>query len=146
MKRRQVIAVAIIIITFGLLSGSYYFRPTHANPLDIESQYGGIVEKKPGESFTVKISFKNRGTTYGSWKVAVTFEGDYWTWESEGRLLTLHPGETETITWRGNVPVDATLDKVARLVVYYDNSFKLLRWWIHVVSDAELNIVYSRVS
>lgn len=146
MNKRLVISVAVILITLGLLSGTYVLEPTQANPLGIESLCGGTVEKKPGESFIVKISFKNKGTTCGSWGVAITFEGDDWTWKGKGRLLTLDPGETETVTWKGDVPKDASLDSIARLVVYYDDGFEVLRWWIRVVSDAELSIIYSRVS
>jgi len=146
MNKRRVISVTVILITLGLLSNTYVLEPTHANPLGIESLCGGTVEKKPGESFIVKISFKNKGTTRGSWGVAITFEGDYWTWKGEGRLLTLDPGETKTVTWEGNVPKDAVLDSIARLVVYYDDGFEVLRWWIRVVFDAELSVIYSRVS
>lgn len=146
MNKRLAISVAVILITLGLLSGTYVLEPTQANPLGIESLCRGTVEKRPSESFTVKISFKNKGTTCSNWGVAITFEGDHWTWKGEERRLTLDAGETKTVTWEGNVPKDAALDSIARLVVYYDDSFEVLRWWIHVVSDAELSIVYSRVS
>jgi hypothetical protein len=32
---------------------------------------------------------------------------------------------------------------MARLIVYYDNSFVPLDWWIHVVPSAELAITSS---
>lgn len=145
-EKKQVIAVTALSIIICLLIVIQSFQPTQAIPLEVESCCGGIVEKKPCEPFTVKISFKNKGTTYGRWGVAVTFEGDYWMWKGEERLLVLDHGETETITWEGTVPEDAPPDSVGRLVVYYGDSFKLMRWWIQVVSDAELGIIYSRVS
>lgn len=144
--KRHIIAVVVLCITIGLLIIIQNFQATQAIPLEVEPCCGGTVEKKPGDPFTVKISFKNKGTTYGHWRVAITFEGDYWTWKGEERLLVLDPRETETITWEGTVPKDAQLDSVGRLVVYYDDSFELMRWWIQVVSDAELGIIYSRVS
>ena len=144
--KKQVILVVALAIILGLVIVIQNFHPTQAVPLEVESRCGGTVEKKPGEPFTVKISFKNKGTTYGHWRVATTFEGNYWTWKGEERLLVLDPGKTETITWEGTVPKTALPDSVGRLVVYYDDSFELMRWWIQVVSDAELGIIYSRVS
>jgi hypothetical protein len=145
-EKKHIIALTTLLIITGMLIVIQSFQPTQAIPLEVESCCGGIVEKKPGESFTVKISFKNKGITYGHWGVAITFEGDYWTWKGEERILVLDSGETETITWEGTVPGDAPADSIGRLVVYYGDSFELMRWWIQVVSDAELGIVYSRVS
>lgn len=106
---------------------------------------GGVVDKTPCESFTVKISFKNTGKTDGTWSVNIAFEGEKWTWSGTPQTLTLKPCKTNTLTWNGSVPCDAPLDSVARLVVYYDNSFVPLDWWIHVVPGAELTITSSSV-
>jgi len=43
------------------------------------------------------------------------------------------------------VPCDAPVDSLARLIVYYNDSFTPLNWWIHVVSNAELTITSSSV-
>jgi hypothetical protein len=47
--------------------------------------------------------------------------------------------------WSGVVPINATLGSVARLVVYYEDSYKALDWWIRVVPGAELTIQSSAV-
>ena len=106
---------------------------------------GGVVDKTPCESFTVKISFKNTGKTEGSWSVNIAFEGEKWTWTGTSQTLTLKPCKTKTLTWNGTVPSDAPIESVARLIVYYDNSFVPLDWWIHVIPGAELTITSSTV-
>ena len=146
MDKRHVVAAVVLLVTIGSLIAIQSFQPTQATPLEVQTCYGGTVEKRPNEQFTVKIGFKNKGTTSGHWRVAITFEGDYWNWKGEERSLVLDPKETETIKWEGTVPIDAPQDSVGRLVVYYNDSFELMRWWIRVISDAELGIIYSRVS
>lgn len=106
---------------------------------------GGVVDKAPGEAFTVEIVFKNTGSTVGNWSVNVAFEGEEWMWKGTPQNLTLNASKSKTLTWRGNVPEDAPIDTVARLVVYYGNSFVALNWWIHVVPAAELTITSSTV-
>jgi len=138
--------VVIILLTLGTLGVVSIFMPTQAVSLDFETMCEGTVDKKPGESFTIKITFKNKGTTEGTWKITVTFEGEDWTWKGEEKQLTLKSYKTKTLTWEGNVPEDAAIDTVARLVVYYDSEFATLNWWIHVIPDAELYIIDSKVS
>lgn len=75
----------------------------------------------------------------------MAFEGDFWIWEGVPKNLVLPSGASETLTWQGIVPEDARVDSVARLVVYYDDHFKSLSWWLHVVSSAELDITSSSV-
>ena len=58
----------------------------------------------------------------------------------------MEPDKKETLKWEGNVPVDAEVDSVARLVAYYDGDYVALNWWIHVISGAELCVVDSKVS
>ena len=109
------------------------------------NQQDGVVDKAAGDDFTVKITFKNTGSTEGNWSVNITFEDEVWSQVGTPQNLTLNPGETETLTWTGVVPANATVDSVARLVVYYNDSFKVLNWWIHVVPGAELSIRSSSV-
>jgi hypothetical protein len=104
-----------------------------------------VVEKAAGDAFTVKITFKNTGKTVGSWSINIAFEDKSWVQVGAPQNLTLEAGETETLTWNGVVPANATVGSVARLVVYYDDSFKALNWWIHVVPGAELTIKSSSV-
>ncbi len=146
MQKKTVGVVAITLLALATLSIVYLLRPTQATLLEYETTCSGTVNKKPGESFTVTITFKNKGTSEGTWRVAVTFEGDNWTWKGEEKELTLKPSEKKTLTWEGNVPEDAAVDSVAHLIVYYGDKFVALNWWVHVVSGAELSIVDSKVS
>ncbi len=108
-------------------------------------QQDGVVDKAAGDAFTVQITFKNTGKTDGNWSVNIAFEDEVWSQTGTPQNLTLKPGETETLTWNGVVPANATVGSVARLVVYYNDSFKALNWWIHVVPGAELTIKSSIV-
>jgi hypothetical protein len=109
------------------------------------NQQDCVVDKAAGDAFTVTITFKNTGKTEGNWSVNIAFEDNSWSQTGTPQNLTLKPGETETLTWNGFVPANATVGSVARLVVYYDDSFKALNWWIHVVPGAELTIKSSIV-
>ncbi|MEM3641195.1 MAG: hypothetical protein QXH37_04680 [Candidatus Bathyarchaeia archaeon] len=104
-----------------------------------------VVDKVPCEAFTVNISFKNTGRTEGTWFVNIAFEGESWTWNGTPQILTLKPSKTKTLIWNGNVPCDAPIDSITRLILYYNDSFTPLNWWIHIVSDAELTITSSAV-
>jgi len=106
---------------------------------------GGVVDKVSEEVFVVEVRFKNTGSVEGSWRVNVAFEGEKWGWTGIARNLTLKPGQAKTLAWNGTVPADAPVDSMARLVVYYDDSWQTLNWWIHVVQDAELAIASSTV-
>lgn len=142
-------AVAILIITLfalGTLNAVYLFEPTQAASLDVEFTCEGVVEKMPGESFTVKMTFRNKGTTEGTWRITATFEGDEWTWKGQDKILALKPKEKETVTWEENIPEEAAIESIARLIVYYNDSYMAMNWWIHVVSGAELDFIYSNVS
>ena len=105
----------------------------------------GVVDKAPCEAFTVKIGFKNTGKSEGTWSVNIAFEGEKWTWKGTPQTLTLRPSKAKTLTWNGSVPCDASIGSMARLVVYYNDSFTPLNWWIHIVSNAELTITSSSV-
>jgi hypothetical protein len=106
---------------------------------------GGVVNKAPSKAFTVEITFRNTGETEDTWSVNVAFEGEKWIWTGTLQNLTLQSGDKKTLTWNGNVPSDAPIDSMARLIVYYDDSYKPLNWWIHVVPNAELSITSSTV-
>lgn len=146
MQKKAIATVAVILLALGALSIVYLLQPTQAASLDFKADCSGMVDKKPEESFSVKITFKNKGTSRGTWKIAVTFEGDHWTWKGEEKQLSLKPDEKETLIWKGNVPEDAAVDSITRLVVYHDDVFVALNWWIHVSPGAELSIVDSKVS
>jgi len=105
----------------------------------------GVVDKAQCEAFTVEITFKNTGKAEGTWSVNIAFEGESWTWSGTPKTLTLKPCKTKTLTWNGSVPCDAPIDSIARLIVYYGDSFTRLDWWIHVVPGAELTITSSTV-
>jgi hypothetical protein len=104
-----------------------------------------VVDKTPSEAFTVEITFKNTGKTEGTWSVNVAFEGEKWAWSGTPQNLTLKPSNMKTLTWNGNVPSNAPIDSMARLIAYYSDSYVRLNWWIHVVAGAELTITSSTV-
>ena len=103
------------------------------------------VDKAAGDAFTVKITFENTGKTEGIWSVNIAFEDNSWSQVGTPQNLMLMPGQNETLIWNGVVPANATVGSVARLVVYYDDSYKALDWRIHVVPGAELAIKSSIV-
>ncbi|NWF87495.1 hypothetical protein HXY32_06790 [Candidatus Bathyarchaeota archaeon] len=134
------VATLIVIASFsavGLNNQSFVSLACEAE--------GGIVDKTPSEAFKVKIVFKNTGKTEGTWSVNIAFEGEVWTWSGTPQTLTLKPSKTKALTWNGTVPSNAPIDSVARLIVYYNDSFTALDWWIHVISSAELTITSSTV-
>jgi cytochrome c oxidase assembly protein Cox11 len=144
MKKRYALlslaAATLVIIVGFLVSGS-----SSQSLTCFACENGGVVDKTQSEAFTVRIAFKNTGTTEGTWSVNIAFEGEKWTWTGTQQSLTLRPGRTKTLTWNGTVPSDAAIDSVARLIVYYNDSFVPLDWWIHVVPGAELTITSSTV-
>jgi uncharacterized membrane protein len=139
-------ALLLILIMAMLILVANVSTPMVSASLSIASEGGGhVVDKTRGEEFTVKITFKNTGDDDGTWTINVVFEGDNWSWKGTPQTLTLKSGNSKTLTWDGKVPNNAPVDSMARLVVYYDDSFKPLDWWIHVVSSAKLAITSSTV-
>jgi hypothetical protein len=132
-----VAVLAVVIINFSV-------SDTGNSLVFAHNQNCSTVYKAAGDAFTVKITFKNTGKTQGTWSVNIAFE-DTWSQVGTPQNLTLMPGQTETLTWNGFVPANATVGSVARLVVYYDDSFKALNWWIQVIPGAELTIKSSIV-
>ena len=133
--------VAVLVVVIVNLSLS----DTGDSLVFAHNQDCSTVDKAAGDAFTVKITFKNTGKTEGTWSINIAFEDSSWSQVGTPKNLTLAPGETETLVWEGVVPANATVDSVARLVVYYNDSFKALNWWIHVVPGAELSIKSSIV-
>jgi len=137
---------ALVILSIALIVVVISFSATGASETVVVSSHdNGTVNKARGDDFTVKVTFKNTGETDGNWSVTAVFEGASWVWKGTVQNLTLSAGSTKTLTWNGVVPTNATINSVARLVVYYDDSFKALDWWIHVVPSAELSILNSNV-
>jgi hypothetical protein len=131
-----VLTVVIVYFAISDTGGSLVFAHHHDS---------NTIEKAIGNDFRVKIQFKNTGKSEGTWNVNIAFEDSSWPKVGIPQNLTLTPGQTETLVWEGIVPEEATIGSVARLVVYYNDSFKALNWWIHVVPGAELTIKSSIV-
>jgi hypothetical protein len=131
-----VLTVVIVYFAISDTGGSLVFAHHHDS---------NTIEKAIGNDFRVKIQFKNTGKSEGTWNVNIAFEDSSWAKVGIPQNLTLTPGQTETLVWEGIVPEEATIGSVARLVVYYNDSFKALNWWIHVVPGAELTIKSSIV-
>jgi hypothetical protein len=138
-------ALLFIVAVLLVVAVNFSVSNTGNSLVFAHNQQDGVVEKAAGDEFTVKITFKNTGSTEGNWSVNIAFEDEVWSQTGTAQILTLSPGEAETLTWTGVVPLNATVDSVARLVVYYNDSFKALNWWIHVVPGAELSIRSSSV-
>ena len=127
----------IVIINFSVTNAS--------ESVVVTSHENGVVDKGVCAAFKVEVSFKNTGKTQGNWSVSIVFEGTSWIWKGTAQSLTLNAGATKKLEWNGVVPANAPINSIARLVVYYGDSFKALDWWIHVVPDAELAVTSSSV-
>jgi hypothetical protein len=138
-------ALLLIPIIALLILVANFSAPSASASLSFVPQGDHVVDKTRNAAFTAKITFKNTGDDDGTWTVNVVFEGDYWSWKGTPQTLTLKSGNSKTLTWDGKVPNNAAVDSVARLVVYYNDSFEPLNWWIHVVSRAEVAITSSTV-
>jgi len=138
-------ALLFLVAVLVVVAVNFSVTETSSPLVFAHNQQDGVVDKAAGDAFTVKITFKNTGKTEGSWSVNIAFEDEAWSQVGVAQNLTLESGETETLTWNGVVPANATVGSVARLVVYYDDSFEALNWWIHVVLGAELTIKSSSV-
>ena len=134
----SIIMIAVVVVNFSMASAE--------DSVVFSSQEKGVVKKAPGNAFTVTITFQNTGNGEGSWSVNAVFEGDSWSWKGTAKTLTLDANAKKTLTWNGAVPANATINSIARLVVYYNDSFKALDWWIQVAPAAELTIKSSNVT
>jgi len=142
--RRKLALLPIAVVSLLIIVD---FSATSSNnqSLVFACKEGGVVEKAPCQNFSITVTFKNTGKTEGTWSINVAFEGEKWTWSGIPQTLTLKPTKMKTLAWNGNVPCNAPIDSVARLIVYYNDSFTPLNWWIHVVSGAELTVASSTV-
>ena len=141
---KKILLLPIAATTLVVVLLAAFFLNVGGQSLALSSDKG-VADKAPSESFTVTITFKNTGKSAATWAVNVAFEGRDWTWSGTSQVLTLAASKTKTLKWNGNVPADASVGSVSRLVVYYNDSFLPLDWWIHVVSNAELSIRSSTV-
>jgi uncharacterized membrane protein len=132
-----VIALAVAMASFSLTQATDNISFTSSN--------SGTINKDKGDSFTVKLNVKNTGEDKGEFSISVTFEAEAWTWKGTQKTVTLNAGETKQLTWEGKVPNNAASGSVARLIVYYGDSYKALDWWICVSSNSELSIISSHV-
>jgi hypothetical protein len=143
MKRHSFLCLAVVALLIAVSFSTIHSEDQQLICFACED--GGVVDKTSCETFTVKIAFKNAGKCEGSWSVNIAFEGEAWSWGGTPQTLTLKPCKTKTLTWNGSVPCDASVGSIARLIVYYNDSFLPLNWWIHVISGAELTITSSTV-
>jgi len=143
MKKYSLLSLAIAALLLAISLST--IRSEETQLLCFACEDGGVVDKTPCEAFTVKISFKNTGKCEGTWSINIAFEGEAWTWSGTPQTLTLKPCKTKTLMWNGIVPCDAPINSIARLIVYYNDSFAALNWWIHVIPGAELTITSSKV-
>lgn len=142
MKKKLFVVMLSVLLLLVLLNLSF----TSANDdLEVKEKTRNVVEKTQGEAFTVDIEFKNIGKNDGAWNINMVFEGDYWSQEGMVQNIELEPDEEKKLSWIGNVPTDAPINTLARLVVYYEDSFIALNWWIIIVPSAELAITSSCV-
>jgi len=138
MARKYALAFFIAVLMVAALQLA---TTTESNVLTFANNYGeAIVNKIPGATYKVSITFKNIGASEGSWNVNIALEGSAWSQTGTPKVLRLRSGETATLTWNGTVPANAPVDSVARPIVYYDDSFKALNWWIRVVSAVQVSI------
>jgi hypothetical protein len=136
----------IVFLSAMLIIVMFNLPFTSANDsLELTEKSNKIVENVQGETFIVEIEFKNTGKNAGMWNINIVFEGESWNQKGNSQNLELEPNEEKTLEWEGIVPADAPINTVARLVVYYEDSFKALNWWIQVVPGAELTIKSSCV-
>jgi hypothetical protein len=149
MRKIRYLAASVLIIAVAM--ALFYMLSTPATTkavLNVECEpVTNVVDKEQGEAFQVKVTFKNTGDAAGTWNVNVAFEGESnWGWKGTIQTLALKPSKTATLTWTGNVPVDAEVGSTARLIVYFDNEYAPQNWWIRVLPGAQLAIVSSEVS
>lgn len=135
-----------MIFSIGLVIAIFNLSVTNAvDVLEVTEKRKEVVKKVQGEAFIVEIGLKNIGKNEGNWNINIVFEGDTWSQEGNSQDLKLEPGEERIVSWTGNIPEDAPINTLARLVIYYGDSFKALNWWIKVVPGAELSITSSCV-
>jgi hypothetical protein len=136
--------IAVTVVIFALVALNFAIAGAASN-IAVSTQTSGVVLKNRGDSFTVSVTFQNTGSSDGSWTVNVVFEGASWSWKGTAKPLTLNANEKSTLVWTGAVPSNAAVNSIARLVVYYDDGYKALDWWVQVVPNSMLSIQSSSV-
>ena len=132
------------MFTLFLMIGSSILNVNNQALACLSCKYG-VIEKVSCDSITVKISFQNTGKREGSWSINVAFEGELWKWNGTTQFLSLSPNQKETLIWHGEVPENAPINSIARLIVYYGDSFIPQNWWIKIIPGSELKISSSIV-
>ncbi len=137
MKKKHIIMLLVVsmVIVLNSTTGNLKNLDLTCSACD-----NGVVEKTLGETFTVKINFRNSGSAKGVWSVNIAFESESWSWTGTPHMLTLRSGSRKTLIWDGTIPANIQIGSIARLVVYYNDSYQPLDWWIHVINGAELSI------
>jgi hypothetical protein len=138
-------ASTVTVVTIVIAISIFVTSPNEASLTCLAREGCDVVDKVQGEAFTVKVTFENVGENEGTWRVNVAFEGEEWNWSGTPKALTLKQCHKKTLTWLGDVPSDAPVGTVARLIVYYDDSFAPQDWWVHIIEGAELTITSSMV-
>ncbi len=142
LKKRTVVLLFSIVAIVAIVNLS---MTASSETIACSTGEQGVVSKVTGDEFVIAVTFKNIGKSEGNWAITPVFEGEFWNWKGTLEILNLGVGGTKTLKWTGIVPDDATTNSMARLVVYYNDSFKALNWWIRVVPGAELSVVSSTV-
>jgi hypothetical protein len=149
LRKTHFLTISILIVAVAVALFFTLSTPTTTKAvLNVQCEpVTNVVDKRQGEAFTVKVTFKNTGDTTGTWNVNVSFEGESnWSWKGTPQMLTLKSSKTAALIWIGSVPENATVGSMARLIVYFDGEFTPQNWWIHVLLGAELKITSSEVS
>lgn len=150
MRRIRVATVFALLVTVTavLLYSLSTSTITTEAVLSVEAKPSrNIVDKGQGEVFTIEVGFKNTGGATGTWTMNVALEGEAnWNWHAAPQNLTLAKSKSTTITWKGNVPMDAKAGSTTRLVVYFNDQYAPQNWWIHVLPAAHLDITQSKIS
>ena len=144
MMIKKTVFLSLSLVTIVFLAG-FFALGSESQSLSCSACDIGVVDKKPREGFDVEITFKNSGTSKGTWSVNIAFEGDVWIWAGTSQVLVISPSHKKTLMWNGTVPSNAPSDSIARLIVYYNDSVMPLDRWIHIVSGAELSVTESKL-
>ncbi|MDX1813520.1 MAG: hypothetical protein R3319_01910 [Candidatus Bathyarchaeia archaeon] len=133
-------AMLFLVVLLVVVVVSFSVSDTDSSLVFAHNQKDCMADKAAGDYFTVQITFQNIGKTEGTLSINIAFEDKVWSQVGTQQNVKLGPGQTKTLTWNGTVPANAAVGSMARLVVYYNDEFKALNWWIHVVLGAELTI------
>jgi hypothetical protein len=141
----RIVSLTVTFAAVIIIASVLVITPNESGLTCLAFESVDVVDKAQGENFTARVTLKNVGKTEGTWSVNVAFEGEKWSWSGTPKTLTLKQCHKKTLTWTGYVPSDSQVDTVARLIVYYGDSFAPQDWWIHVIEAAELTITSSSV-